>query len=218
MNVVSLLKNSELFSGLSDAAEKKIAGMGRIVQAPQNMMIILEGEKGSAFYLLAEGSVRLFKSAPDGREVTLKLMSPGEIFAEVILFEKDRYPVSAVAVTDSTLVALDRTSFNTLLDEPDFRAEFISLLMKKQRYLAGRILYLTALDVEERFFRFLLEHYGKKTAYDIAMSKKDLASAIGTIPETLSRLIQRLTQRKMIRWEGNKVELADHFWDDQEYE
>lgn len=218
MNIIPLLKNSELFSGLSDAAEKKIAGMGRIVKAPQNMMIFLEDEKGSAFYLLAEGSVRLFKSAPDGREVTVKLAAPGEIFAEVILFEKDRYPVSAITVTDSTLFAMDRASFNTLMEEPGFRAEFISVIMKKQRYLAGRILYLTALDVEERFFRFLLEHYGRKAVYDIAISKKDLASAIGTIPETLSRLIQRLTQRKIIRWEGSRLELADSFWEGQEYD
>jgi CRP-like cAMP-binding protein len=218
MKIETLLKNSELFSGMSDTAEKKIAGMGKIVKVPQNKMIFLEGEKGTSFYVLIEGSVRLFKSALDGREVTVKLAAPGEIFAEVILFEQDRYPVSATAVSNSALFAMNRTNFNTLLDDPDFRAEFISVLMKKQRYLAGRILYLTALDVEERFFRFLAEHYGRKAAYDIAISKKDLASAIGTIPETLSRLIQRLTQRGIIRWDGNRLELADNFWDGQEYE
>jgi CRP/FNR family transcriptional regulator len=90
--------------------------------------------------------------------------------------------------------------------------------MKKQRYLAGRILYLTAYDVEERFFRFLAEHYGREYSYDIAISKKDLASAIGTIPETLSRLIQRLTSRKVIRWEGSRLELTDGFWKTQDYE
>ncbi|MBN2159738.1 MAG: Crp/Fnr family transcriptional regulator [Spirochaetes bacterium] len=218
MDIEKLLKNSELFSGLSDASAKQIAVMGTLTRTPQNKMIFLEGEKGSTFYVLAEGSVRLFKSAPDGREITVKLAAPGEIFAEVILFEKDRYPVSATAVTDSALFAMTRNSFTKLLDEPAFRGEFISVLMKKQRYLAGRILYLTAYDVEERFFRFLDEHYGKKQAYDIPLSKKDLASAIGTIPETLSRLIQRLTRRGIIRWEGSKLELSNGFWKTQEYD
>ncbi|MBN1496196.1 MAG: Crp/Fnr family transcriptional regulator [Spirochaetes bacterium] len=218
MKIERVLKKSELFSGLSDTAEKKLEAAGRIVKAPQGMMIFLEGEKGSLFYLLMEGSVRLFKSAPDGREITLKLMSPGEIFGEVILFEQDRYPASATAVSDSSLFAIDRASFNTLLDGQDFRTEFISIIMKKQRYLVERILYLTALDVEERFFRFLLEHYGRKEAYEIPISKKDLASAIGTIPETLSRLIQRLSKRNIIRWEGSRLELADGFWEAQEYD
>ncbi|OHD66472.1 MAG: hypothetical protein A2176_03765 [Spirochaetes bacterium RBG_13_51_14] len=218
MNIESLLKNSELFNGMSDAAFKKITAMGSLKKIHQNSMIFLEGEKGSSFYVLIEGSVRLFKSAPDGREVTVKLAAPGEIFAEVILFEKDHYPVSATAVADSRLFAMNRASFNSLLENASFRNEFISVLMKKQRYLAGRILYLAAFDVEERFFRFLADRYGRRNSYTIDISKKDLASAIGTIPETFSRLIQRLTQRGIIRWEGDTLELADRFWETQDYE
>lgn len=215
MDLEKLLKESELFSGMSDASAKKIASMGRITKVPQNTMVFLEGEKGSSFFIMVEGSVRLFKSAPDGREVTVKLPSPGEIFAEVILFEKDRYPVTATALADSVLFSMDRETFEKLLDNAEFRDDFISVLMKKQRYLAGRILYLAAYDVEERFFRFLADHYGKKQAYEITLSKKDIASAIGTIPETFSRLLQRLTSRRVIQWEGNRLSLSENFWDGQ---
>lgn len=218
MNIGTILKNSELFSGISDDAAAQIAAMGTVISVPQGTMIFLEGEKGRSFFILIEGSVRLFKSAPDGREVTVKLASPGEIFAEVILFEKDRYPVSAVAVADSRLLSLNRDSFIMLLGDSSFRAEFITVLMKKQRYLAGRILYLTAYDVEERFFRFLDGHYGRKYSYDITLSKKDIASAIGTIPETFSRLIQRLSQQGTIRWEGSRLDIKEGFWEKQNYE
>ncbi|HPV40296.1 MAG TPA: Crp/Fnr family transcriptional regulator [Spirochaetota bacterium] len=214
-SIDKLLKESELFSGLSDASSKKIASMGKITKVPQNTMIFLEGEKGSSFFIMVEGSVRLFKSAPDGREVTVKLASPGEIFAEVVLFEKDRYPVSATALTDSVLFSMSRSTFETLLDNAEFRDDFISVLMKKQRYLAGRILYLAAYDVEERFFRFLADHYGRLQTYEITLSKKDFASAIGTIPETFSRLLQRLTMRNIILWEGSRLTLSDNFWDGQ---
>ncbi len=213
--IEKLLKESELFSGLSDASAKKIASMGKITKVPQNTMIFLEGEKGSSFFIMVEGSVRLFKSAPDGREVTVKLASPGEIVAEVVLFVKDRYPVSATALADSVLFSMSRPVFETLLDNAEFRDDFISVLMKKQRYLAGRILYLAAYDVEERFFRFLADHYGKLQSYEITLSKKDFASAIGTIPETFSRLLQRLTSRRIIQWEGNRLTLPDDFWDRQ---
>jgi len=218
MNIKKLLDESELFSGLSQTAAKKIASMGSLHKIPQNKIIFLEGEKGSSFFILAQGSIRLYKSTPDGREITVKLAAPGEIFAEVILFEIDHYPVSATAVTDSMLFSINRESFNALLDNAEFRNEFISVIMKKQRYLAGRILYLTAYDVEERFFRFLIEHYGRKNTYVITISKKDLASAIGTIPETFSRLIRRLTRRGMLRWEGNRLEIPGDFWETQDFE
>jgi CRP-like cAMP-binding protein len=217
-DIEKILKDSELFSGMSDQAAGRIVALGSVVRTPQGKMIFLEGERGASFYILIEGSVRLFKSAPDGREITVKLAAPGEIFAEVILFEKDRYPVSATAATDSVLFSMNRTSFNTLLDNAEFRAEFIAVLMKKQRYLAGRILYLTAYDVEERFFRFLDSHYGRKAAYDIPLSKKDIASAIGTIPETFSRLTQRLTHQGTIKWDGSRLEVRDGFWKSQYYD
>lgn len=218
MDLHAILKTSELFSGLSDEALGQLTGRGKITPAPQNSMVFLEGERGDSFYVLIAGSVRLFKSAPDGREITVKLLAPGEIFAEVVLFEKDRYPVSAMAVTDTTLFAMGRAAFYSLLEVEDFRREFISVLMKKQRYLAGRILYLTAYDVEERFFRFIAEHYGMRASYDLTLPKKEIASAIGTIPETFSRLIQRLTTRGIIRWEGSKLLLDDDFWETQGYE
>jgi len=90
--------------------------------------------------------------------------------------------------------------------------------MKKQRYLAGRILYLTSFDVEERFFRFLIEHYGTGGTYSVDMAKKDMASAIGTIPETFSRLINRLRGLGVIAWEGQTLtvrkDYLENFMDD----
>jgi CRP-like cAMP-binding protein len=218
MNLDKLLKESELFSGLSESAATKIAAMGIVNNISQDKIIFHEGEKGGSFFLLYKGGVRLYKSTQEGREITVKLVAPGEIFAEVILFEIDHYPVSATAVTDSVLLSVNCVSFYTLLDDAAFRNEFISLLMKKQRYLADRIPYLTAYDVEERFFRFLSEHYGRKNSYIFAISKKDMAAAIGTIPETFSRLIRRLTRREIILWEGNRLDLREDFWNTQDYE
>lgn len=103
----------------------------------------------------------------------------------MVLFENHVYPVSASALSRVRVFAMDRHSFADLLDEKDFRNEFIAMLMKKQRYLAGRILYLTSFDVEERFFRFLIEHYGTGHLQR-RHGQKDMASAIGTIPETFS--------------------------------
>ena len=178
----------------------------------------MEGTNGSEFFLLLEGEVRLYKTSPDGQEVALRIIRPGEVFAEVVLFENPVYPVSASALSRVRVFAMDRSSFRGLLDEKDFRNEFIAMLMKKQRYLAGRILYLTSLDVEERFFRFLIEHYGTDGTYSVDMAKKDMASAIGTIPETFSRLINRLRVLGVISWEGQtltvKKDYLENFMED----
>ena len=215
MDKEALLKRAEFFEDVSGQARKEIAHQAILRSAPANEILFHEGSVGSTFYLLVEGAVKLFKSSFKGQEITVKLVRPDEIFAEVILFENDRYPVSAITVRKSRLLVMYRSSIQRLLDNREFRSEFIAALMRKQRYLARRILYLTAHDVEERFFMFLGEHYGKHDRYRMTLSKKDIAAAIGTIPETLSRLILRLKKRGLIGWEGKILTLREGFWEEE---
>ena len=163
-------------------------------------------------YLLIEGRIQLYKNSPDGKEVVIKVVQPGEVFAEVVLFEERTYPVSAAALNTSRVMMLLRHQIMALLAEQAFRDDFIGFLMKKQRYLTERIYYLTTHDVEDRFFRFLVEQYGQRAEYTVGLSKRDIAAAIGATPESLSRLIQRLKKEQGITWTGNVVCLPEAFW------
>lgn len=211
-----LLREAAMLRELSDEALGRVMESGSLREVVKGSVIFVENEPGSDFFILLSGKVRLSKSTVEGREVTLKIISPPEAFAEVILFENERYPVTAEAIEDSRIFVLSRRAFYGLLDSRGFRGEFVTMLMKKQRYLAERILYLTSYDVEDRFLMFLAEHYGKKGAYHIDMSKKDIASAIGTIPETFSRLLQRLRKRGVLEWEGDMLKLGEGFWEKSE--
>jgi len=208
-DLTAILKGA--FPSLGTESLDMIAHRCRLVIYQKSETLFLEGSSGSSFFYLAKGTIKIFKTSPSGQETVLRLLGPGTLFAEVILFEHSKYPVSAVAMTLATVVHIPREPFLKLLDEPRFRNEFIATLMNKQRYLTDRIIYLTSFDVEERFFRFLIEHYGTKSEYSIDMSKKDIASAIGTIPETLSRLFDRLKNRQVISWEGNVLSVDEDY-------
>jgi len=201
MTIIEIIKNSEIFKYSGDKITDTIAK-----------------ESGTDLYILASGKIKIYKSAPDGREIIMKLIQPGESFAEILLFENNKYPASAVAIEDSTALAINKNTVLKALDDEESRNEFISGLMKKMRYLTQRIIFLTAFDVEERFFKFLLNNYGKKKSYSIQISKKDLASTIGTIPETFSRLIKRLKQRNVITWEKDIITLQKDFWENNFYD
>ena len=210
--LVQLLENSPYFRGLSPSSRESLAAACGLETVDRRDYVFFEGEKGQAVFLLASGAVQLVKSAEDGREVVIKTVQPGELFAEVVLFERDAYPVSAVAVKKSSVYRLPRNRFRALLDSASFRDDFIAVLMSRLRYLSDRILQLTAHDVEERFFHFLEEQYGRRESYTPPLSKKDLAAAIGTTPETLSRLILRLKDEKKIRWEEKILRVSPGAW------
>ena len=168
-------------------------------------MLFREGDPGHALFLLRRGHVQLHKTTPDGNEVVIKTVRPGETFAEVVLFEQDRYPVTAVALTDCELIVLPKGDVYRLLGQEDFRRDFMATLMRRMRYLTERIVQLTSQDVETRLLAFLREQFGESGTIEVTLSKKDIAAAVGTTPETISRLIHRLQRRRILSWQGRTL-------------
>lgn len=216
MDLEKILRNTDFFHGIGDRHLSSLAGISIPKKIGKKQTLFLEGQRGHAVYLLVYGTIQLYKSAPDGRDIVIRVIGQGEMFAEVVLFEQENYPVSAVALEESLVLMLPRRQVHCLLTEEQFRNAFITILMRKQRHLTERILNLTLHDAEERFFLFLMEQYGPREEYDIPLSKKDIAGAIWTNPETFSRLIQRLKQNGTIVWEQKKLRLQKGFWETRE--
>jgi CRP-like cAMP-binding protein len=211
MDILAFIDRSDFFQGVSPKSKELLADICIPKNLSKKEVLFHEGEKGYAFYLLASGAVRLCKGSEDGRDVLIKIIGPGEPFAEVILFERDTYPVTAVAVKPSIVFLIPKQQFYGLLDNTDFRNDFISMLMRKQRYLTERIRFLTVHDAEERFFLFIKEHFGAKKKVQFSFSKKDIAAAIGTTPETYSRLIARLVKEDKVEISGKNLILKGDF-------
>ena len=202
----------EFFRGLARATCEQLAAYSRVRSLRKRETLFLEQSKGSAIFLLVEGSIGLTKTTPDGSAVVIRTVKRGETFGEVILFEQDRYPVTATALAASKVMGFARLDILRLLEHAPFRNDFIAMLMRKQRYLAERVRYLTAYDVEQRFALFLKEQYGERPQLTPTISKKDIAAAIGATPETFSRLLQRLKRERLVQWKGKTLLLRPAFW------
>jgi CRP/FNR family transcriptional regulator len=209
MDILKFIEHADFFEGAAKSSKQMLAEICTPKQMEKKSIIFNEGDNGSAFYLLATGSVSLHKSAQNGKEIMIKIVQPGEIFAEVILFERNSYPVTAVCVKTGVLFSILKQQFYSLLNNENFRNDFLSMLMRKQRYLTEKIRYLTMHDVDDRFFQFLHEHYGDSSKINLNFSKKDIASAIGTTPETFSRLLNRLTVEGRIKISDDYLLILD---------
>ena len=207
-----ILDESSYFSTLSSSSKLQLAGICIPKVLARREILFHEGDEGGAMYLLAQGTIQLFRISEDGREVVIRLMKPGEMFAEAVLFERGDYPVSAVALVPSEVFLMPTRQFHCLLDQPGFRREFIANLLAKQRYLADRVYQLAALDVEARFFSFLRDHWGEREEYAVDLSKRDVAAAIDALPETLSRMLLKLRDEGTLAWEGARLRLRKGFW------
>jgi CRP/FNR family transcriptional regulator len=202
MDIDIILAQTHFFQGLGDEGRRALAEVAIPRSVRKRDVLFREGDEGHSLYLLNRGRIQLVKRAPDDAEVVIKTVKAGETFAEIVLFESQRYPVTAVALTECMIFLFPKRDIRRLLAREDFRDDFLAMLMRRQRFLAERIVELTSTDVEARFARFVLEHYGDRPSIEMDLSKKDVAAAIGTTPETLSRLLNRLETQGRIAWKG----------------
>jgi len=216
MDALQLITQCEYFRSLSSEHRQALAQLCLETRIRRGERLFLEGEPLAAVFLLSQGSVQLTKATPDGREVVIKTVEPGEIFAEAALVKGGTYPVTANILRNSVLCEIPKKDFLDLLRHEEFRTDFEAGLITRVRYLTNRILYLTAYEVDERFFLFLRQHYGKRQTYRISLSKKDIANEIGTTPESLSRLIRRLTDQGALTWEDDTLSLRSGIWNEEQ--
>lgn len=212
INSRALLEQAHFLDELSPAGKDAIAAIATPRNLKKKEILFREGEKGRAVFLLATGHVRLSRHTPDGREMVIKIVQPGEFFAEVILFEIDHYPVTATVADPGVVLEIPRLQLHDLLAQREFRADFIAMLMKKQRYLADRLYQLTSAPVESRFVHFLKEHFGEAPDILLPFAKKEIAAAIGATPETFSRMILKLRRQRLLRVSNKTLHCAPSFW------
>lgn len=212
MNPLPFIDQTEFFKNASKITKERVSDICTPKTVKKHEMLFLEHQKAASVYLNCTALVQLYKTDFVGKPIVVRIVKPGELFGEVILFEQDTYPVNAVVLKSGVLYLLPKQQFLSLLQDERFRNTFIGDLMKKQRYLAEKIQYLTAYDAEQRFFLFLREHYGTKEEITVHVSKKNIAESIGTSPETFSRLLLRLKKDKIVEWNKNTVIIRKGFW------
>jgi len=199
--------------GFSEVGRGLLLAAARKRELAKREVLFHEGDRGAAVYVLERGRLQVYKLAPDGKEVSIRVIRPGELFGEVILFEASNYPATAAAIVPSTVLSVSTTDFERLLDRREFRNEFIRILLRKERYLAERVRELGSAQVEERFVSFLRQHYGEVESIAVTIPKRDLASSIGATPETFSRMLARLKEEGALTWEKGTLRLASALWE-----
>ncbi len=213
MNLLALLNLTDLFGSLTDRSKRLIGEIALPRELARNETLFFEGEKGEAVYLLASGEIQLSKTNGSGdKTVIIKSVKAGEVFAEVVLFEEDRFPVTAIAVRKSLVYLFPKREFLTLLEIADFRNEFILMLLRRQRYLTERMRSLVTMDAADKLFHYLRQHYGPQERIAPGITKKLLAAAIDVTPETLSRILLKLRNEGTLAWDRGTITIQKGFW------
>jgi CRP-like cAMP-binding protein len=210
--MIESLRNTPLLSELSDTQLQRVAAQGVRQCLDEGQWLFRQGDPARCFYLVESGQIRLFRLSPDGAEKVVEIVSPGQTFAEALMFLKaPRYPVCAAMLAPTVLIAIDAQDFAAMLRESmDTCFVIMGALSRRLRGLIGEIDNLTLHPAKSRVARYLLAHCPEdRRAFALDVRKGVLASRLSVKPETFSRVIKQLTDDGIIAIHGAHITILE---------
>ncbi len=210
---IAILKQTELFQDLDEEVLRELADHAIEKHLERDEIMFLMDEEAAGLFVIAEGAVRAFRSAPDGREQVIHVERAVTTIAEVPVFDNGKYP-STVAAEEPTLVYfLGKKEVRSLcLKHPQIALAATELLAKRLRRCAQLAEALSLREVGQRLASWIhreATERGTKTDEGIRFTQKlthnQLAAHIGTVREVITRSLLRLQQQNLINIEGKDV-------------
>lgn len=213
IDIEKSLKQVFAFSELSDSQLSQVATFCSLLKLKRNQMVFSEGQNASDFFVIGAGKIKVYKISPEGKEQTIHILQKGDLLAEAAIFDIKTYPANAIPLSESSLVKIDRNKFVEFLQiHPDASMKLLAAYSKKLRQLVSLVEDLSLNDIKRRFAKYLLNNMvqtGDINFCCLNISKKELATFLGTTPESLSRVINFFKRDNLILLEGDNIQVID---------
>ena len=210
-NLDQELRKFHLFTALNDQEFAQIKKSLQIIMLKSGEYLFKQGEVAEHFFMLRKGFIKLLRISLAGEEKIFDLISPGQTFAEAMMFMPNAvYPVTAQALNESVILCFDSKVFTSILkvsSETSFQLMFH--ICKRLHMCINEIDNLTLQNATYRIVNYLLYQIPdeNKNAYEInfPIPKQVIASRLSIKPETFSRILRDLTRIGLITVKGRTI-------------
>lgn len=153
----------------------------------RNETLFLPGEVSDTLYILQSGEIQMIMLNENGKEQLVAVLKPGDFIGELSIITQSEHTSMAIASKQSELCMLNHHTFQRfLLRYPQVSLRIMEQLSKRLQHAQDQTLTIATDNVQNRIGRYLIENEGRLT-----MKKKDLASFLGTTPESVSRTLKQ---------------------------
>lgn len=211
------LKKFNFFETMSEGDMEKVSQMVTDSYVKKKQPIFLPGDPSENLYLLKEGRVKITRIDESGKEFTLTLLEPGEIFGELGLFDDAPRETTAVAMEDSVICMMKRQDFeNYAANKPELTFKLSKIMGLRLRQIENRIQEMLFRDVPSRLARLILrliDRHPRETKrgirLDIKLSQQELANLIGATREMTSSVLNSFKKEGWIAIESKFIYLLN---------
>lgn len=191
--------HSRVFDGLPDGARQACLASSELVDIRRGDWLARQGEPATTFCLVDSGALKLIQDTPQGQELIVRFVGPGEPFGGVAALESAPYPVSALAMEATRLHAWRARALATMLEMfPLVRTNLMREMTAHLTDALTRVREMTTLRVGERLAITLMRlarQCGRQTPRGVLithpLTRQELADLVGTTLYTVSRTLSQ---------------------------
>jgi CRP/FNR family transcriptional regulator, nitrogen oxide reductase regulator len=213
----SVVADVPLFSGLSPGDLDEILREARSIRYTKDTPVFEQGADAVSFFVLLHGHLRVERTTPQGHQIVVRYVSPGEIFGVAQALALQHYPATAVAAVDSVALCWPSAAWPRLTAKfPTLAANALQTVGRRLQDTQTRVLEMSSEQVEQRIAHVLLrlaKQAGRKTEagveIDFPISRQDVAEMTGTTLHTVSRILSAWEQRGLVEGGRQRIVLRD---------
>ncbi|MBK5262764.1 MAG: Crp/Fnr family transcriptional regulator [Peptostreptococcaceae bacterium] len=203
-----------IFNHLEKEQMDEIMGVTHSITYRKGENLYRSGDKSDSLYIVSTGRIKIYRLSESGKEQLLRILDPGDFTGELALFSETIHESYAEAMQEASVCTIKRSELqNLLLKYPSISlkvlVEFSSRLEQSEKQMTR----FATEKVETRIALFLAECVDsekKSMEIELPMNKKDIASYLGTTPETISRKLADLENEGYIKQISNsKIKIID---------
>ena len=207
-----LVQQTPLLKALDTKQFQVLLANASVYDLAEGEFLFQQGQPLEQLFICIEGFIKLFRLTPNGDEKIVEIISAGNSFAEAVLFlGGQQYPVHAVALKPAQVLGINAEQYQQILrSSVDVCFHLMGLMSKRMHWLLTEVDRLTLHNATFRLLSWLLEaptHASNTILLDVP--KHVLASRLSIKPETLSRILKRLSEQQLIRVDEQMIELLD---------
>ena len=207
----SLVKSIPCFAGLGPLSTERLDKAVSERSYAKGEVFMLEGEPCPGLFVVKTGSVKLYRSSPEGEEQIVRLVHRGDCFECVPFFDGGTNPVSAQALEASSVYFLPAAEFKWMLANcPDVAMAFAPILAKRLRSLVSLVGDFSHRRVYPRLARLLCQLSERKDGRVVVspstpLHQQHLACMLGCSRQVVNTSLRRLVKEGVIGMEGHQI-------------
>jgi|SRR5690625_1303206 len=213
----TLLQNYDMFRNLTDADLDSILQHARVCRLLEGEAAFNQGQDASEFFVLLDGRLKVVQVTPDGEQVIVRHVNPGDIFGMAKAMSRQKYPATTIAVQESLALAWPAAAWDVLISRsPQFAASAIQTVGQRLQDAHSRIRELSTEEVEQRVARALLrliQQSGDQTddgiEINFPITRQEIAELTGTTLHTVSRLLSAWKNEGIVKSGRRRITVCD---------